>query len=230
MRFHFLTFAFFTFLNDYFFFSVCLKLNFRLPRPLVHSHFATLESKTHSISDNRVDIREMVMIFGRLADKELLLDVEGAGTPEMANCCHGGCDNCNYSRIFDSLSAGRAKWVALYTTRTLIDDRSHESPWAKIFLSDEDAISKEDFVKRIQSLPYKTQMGPPSLPKDVSADEIPSNESIEQLWNCAARNRQEGEVKEMNQSQLMDALKKVTGEPHGALWSDFIKIFDINQP
>ena len=40
-----------------------------------------------------LDERELAKIFGRLADKMILLDVPGAGTPEMVNCCHGGCDN-----------------------------------------------------------------------------------------------------------------------------------------
>ena len=34
-----------------------------------------------------IDERELAKIFGRLADKMILLDVEGAGTPEMMNCC-----------------------------------------------------------------------------------------------------------------------------------------------
>mmetsp|Transcript_22813 Transcript_22813/g.31288 ORF Transcript_22813/g.31288 Transcript_22813/m.31288 type:complete len:224 (-) Transcript_22813:72-743(-) len=220
MKVHFpLIYAFFIYLHDYFLLTACLKHNFQLLKPVIHSHFTSLKSQTVSTHD-RVDIRDSIMIFGRLADKELLLDVEGAGTPEMANCCHGGCDNCNYSRIFDSLSAGRAKWVALYTTRTLIDGRSHESPWAKIFPSEE-AISKEEFVRRIQSLPYKPQMGPPSLPQEVSAEEIPSKEAVERLWGCGL----EKPPDEMTPSQLMETLKRLTGEPHGALWSDFVKIF-----
>ena len=43
---------------------------------------------------------ELTKLFGRMADKVLLLDVPGAGTVEMMNCCHGGCDNCDFARIF----------------------------------------------------------------------------------------------------------------------------------
>lgn len=57
-------------------------------------------------NDNLINDIELIKLFGRLADKELLLDVPGAGTPEMMNCCHGGCSNCDYSRIFDSMSSG----------------------------------------------------------------------------------------------------------------------------
>ena len=49
-----------------------------------------------------LDERELAKTFGRLADKMILLDVPGAGTPEMVNCCHGGCDNCDYSSRFIS--------------------------------------------------------------------------------------------------------------------------------
>ena len=51
-----------------------------------------------------LDERELTKLFGRISDKKLLLDVEGAGTPEMRDCCHGGCDNCPYSRVFDEVS------------------------------------------------------------------------------------------------------------------------------
>ena len=50
---------------------------------------------------------------------ETMLDVPGAGTPEMKDCCHGGCDNCDYSRVFDEMNAGKAKWVACYARCTV---------------------------------------------------------------------------------------------------------------
>ena len=57
-------------------------------------------------NDDKINEIELIKLFGRLADKELLLDIPGAGTPEMMNCCHGGCSNCDYSRIFDYMSSG----------------------------------------------------------------------------------------------------------------------------
>lgn len=68
---------------------------------------------------------DLAKIFVRCSDDYLLLDVEGAGTPEMANCCHGGCDNCAFSHIFDQLESGKPKWLPLYSQRTLIDGRNH---------------------------------------------------------------------------------------------------------
>ena len=80
-----------------------------------------------------VDERELIKLFSRLADDYLLLDIPDAGTPGMMNCCHGGCDNCAYSHIFDNLSAGRPKWVPLYASRQLIDGRTHTSPGGACF-------------------------------------------------------------------------------------------------
>merc|ERR1719261_1999267 len=75
-------------------------------------------------------------VFARLADRKLLLDVPGAATPEMKDCCHGGCDNCDYSRIFDEMNAGKAKWVSCYLTQEHSDGRRHEAPIAGIFGED----------------------------------------------------------------------------------------------
>ena len=50
--------------------------------PLRAKAFSTRESKRFS-SSALSDESELVKIFGRLADKLLLLDVPGAGTPEM---------------------------------------------------------------------------------------------------------------------------------------------------
>lgn len=133
-----------------------------------------------------LDSRELTKIFGRLAAKSILLDIPGAGTPEMANCCHGGCDNCNFSHSFDNLSAGRAKWVPTYSTRTLIDGRSETAPWAGIFDSAEDAdkslvrIDKATFRERLQKLPYEMSMGPGT---SVPADELPIDGAAEAFWD-----------------------------------------------
>lgn len=102
------------------------------------------ESSTVTPTVPSIEDREIFKVFARMADKMILLDVPGAGTPEMRNCCHGGCDNCPYSHVFDQMTAGRAKWVPLYAHRKLIDDREHSSPWSVIF-EDIGATSNESF-------------------------------------------------------------------------------------
>ena len=124
------------------------------------------------------DPRELTKLFGRLSDKMLLLDVPGAGTPEMMNCCHGGCDNCDFSHVFDNLTAGRPKWVPLYAYRKLVDGRDHTSPWAEIFTSG-GGVDEAMFVARVQALPYRMTMGPG---ESVPADEVPDEEALRGLW------------------------------------------------
>ena len=96
------------------------------------------ESPLIMSSASLLDSREMTKIFGRIAAKRILLDIPGAGTRGMARCCHRGCRGCIYYRLYDNLSAERAKWVPTYSTRTLIDGRSETAPWAAIFDATED--------------------------------------------------------------------------------------------
>ena len=136
-------------------------------------------------------------LITRLADKELLLDVPGAGSPEMMNCCHGGCDNCAYSHIFDSMTSGRAKWVACYPYRRLIDGREHCSPWSVLFSSRQEdiinqasslSLTKQQFVEKFQSLPYQLTLGP-SI--SVPADEPVSSAALEHFFSILAANTSE---------------------------------------
>jgi hypothetical protein len=167
-------------------FLICLAtpcLAFKLNYNALMSETPIRRSSSKTLLTATLDSRELTKIFGRFAAKSILLDIPGAGTPEMANCCHGGCDNCNYSHSFDNLSAGRAKWVPTYSTRTLIDGRSEKAPWANIFDSPdstEEAIDKATFIERIQQLPYEMSMGPGT---SVPADETPLESAVEAFWD-----------------------------------------------
>ena len=144
------------------------------------------ESPIIMSSASLLDSRELTKIFGRIAAKRILLDIPGAGTRGMARCCHGGCRGCIYYRLYDNLSAERAKWVPTYYTRTLIDGRSETAPWAGIFDATEDTdkslvgIDKATFRERLQKLPYKLSIGPWT---SVPADEVPNDGSADIFWD-----------------------------------------------
>jgi hypothetical protein len=143
--------------------------------------------------------RELLKIFSRLADDNILLNITGAGTPEVMNCCHGGCDNCNYSHVFDNMSAGKPKWVPVYPNRKLIDGRNHMSTWSLLFIDDNSmyrdlpqddsfySISKHTFLKKLKELPSKLVLGPSML---VPINEIPNEEYLEVFWSkiCSSLN------------------------------------------
>jgi len=187
-----------------------------------------------------LDDVEMTKLFGRLADKYLLLDVPGAGTPGMINCCHGGCDNCDFSHVFDEMSSGRAKWLPLYPDRKLIDGRSHISPWASLFFEqpeeatldaqgnawmssergvNELGVDKQRFVARFKALPYRMTMGPPS--SSVQADDVPLQTSLDAFWALLTDGGSDSAL--LTPFQMASKLQQVCQAEHGALWSDFIK-------
>ena len=189
--------------------------------------FQTSTSRTSNIrlfdgGPGLSDVRELTKIFGRMSDKMLLLDVPGAGTPEMMNCCHGGCDNCDFSHVFDNMSAGRPKWVPTYSYRQLIDGRDHHSAWASIFDSEDSVLDETTFVDRIKKLPYQMNMGPPS---SVPADEEPTDETLHALWSKLIHTLHDtsSEATTIDAKQMSEALVKLTGDSHGVMFSDFKK-------
>lgn len=164
------------------------------------------------------DPLEQAKLFGRLADKELLLDVPGAGTPEMRDCCHGGCDNCDYSRIFDQMRAGKPKWVAGYAERELIDGRRHVPRWRAAFGGegvDADApLDRAAFIEAIAALEYVPSMGPrtPAPP----AGEPPSPVALGAFFDALA-----GDSGALSANQMGESLCTLTGQEHGSMWAPF---------
>lgn len=170
---------------------------------------------TEAPSAPLTDEGEMTKLFGRLADNLILLDVPGAGTVEMNNCCHGGCDNCPYSRIFDELRAGRPKWVAHYTYQEHIDGRNHSPPWVKAIFGENgsDSIGPDAFTERLASIPFKATLGPM---KSVPADEPPSPAACARFFEVLANGSSE-----ITAETMAASLGRLSGEEHGSLYRDF---------
>ena len=144
----------------------------------------------------------------------MLLDVPDAGTPGMMQCCHGGCDNCAYSSIFDELSSGRAKWVATYKYRQHCDGRDHRPPWLEIF-AEKSQINRDEFRDRVTQLPVRLTMGPPS----IVATEIPTEETINFIWQRLSFGEN------VNAEQMEEALQSLSGARNGITWDEFACIF-----
>lgn len=165
------------------------------------------------------DMNELNKIFCRMADKYLLLDIPGAGTPGMMNCCHGGCDNCDYSHVFDNLTSGRPKWIAVYRERGLIDGRTHTSRWSTMFDNAiEGKLSKIEFFDRLTRLQYQMSLGPAV---SVPPNELPSEDSLNALWDALRGDENKSET--ITSDQIVHSLKKITGVEHGITWQDWVK-------
>ena len=138
----------------------------------------------------------------------------------MVNCCHGGCDNCEFSQSFDELKAGRPKWVPNYTFLEHLDGRSHAPAWVEaLFGGPSGTATEADFVTRVRSLPYSACLGPM---KSVQADDPPS-EAVSRALFHAMRGSAEGA--ELSAEQMAASLRASTGEEFGSLWRDFKSAF-----
>ena len=191
---------------------------------------------------------EMAKLFNRMSDKFMLLDVEGAGSPGMINCCHSGCDNCEFRFRFDQMSAGRAKWVPLYPDRKHIDGRSHLAPWSVIFFDsvndfekakeevaadapflstsrgDAMSITMDRFVNKIQEMTPVLSMGPPS----GIGEEPPSTEFLRQFWRkLVSTAGVPADTQSLSPGQMSKALEALTKAEHGANWRQFSASFDL---
>lgn len=139
----------------------------------------------------------------------------------MKDCCHGGCDNCEFARVFDELRSGRPKWIALYDYREHIDGRSHKPSWVDHIFQGDDDIHRDSFSERFESIPYAACLGPP---KSVPSTEPLSAETVVALQDALFQ--LEGEkIDVLTPKQMAEGLNRMTGAEHGALWSDFEKGF-----
>jgi hypothetical protein len=169
-----------------------------------------------------VEEAQRALLFNKLADKRLLLDVEGAGTPEMTNCCHGGCDNCDFSRIFDEMNSGRPKWVPVYSRRKLIDGREHFSSWSTVLFEDKEEISQEEFVTSLKKIKSQMTLGAPSVP---STEEL-TDEACIAFYETLRNAKPPSPDTLLSINKMSQALEALTENEHGAMFGDFNKIFD----
>merc|ERR1719506_88276 len=75
-------------------------------------------------------------LFGRLADKNILLD------PSGGSCCYSGCADCEYrdpetgGYRMPEMTAARPKWIVPYWRRTFGSKggvKDHEASWSAVF-------------------------------------------------------------------------------------------------
>lgn len=183
------------------------------PRPAVHRARRAAAVRASPLEDI-----ELTRLFGRLAEKRLLLDVPMAGTAELRNCCHGGCDNCDFSRVFDEMSAGKPKWIPLYVKREFEDGRSAVSTWSTMFEGDE-LVNAAAFVDRFKKLPFTPPMG--AKKALGAADDIPSDEAVLLLWTKMAGAAGVDPTAELCASDMAAAMAEITKKEHGAMFSEF---------
>lgn len=172
--------------------------------------------------------KEAVKLFGRLAEKYILLDSSGG------MCSYSACSDCEFRlpgggyRMADQ-SAARPKWIPSYEARTKADGTTVESKWSvELFIDGKPALSKQDFVERLQALSYAPPLGGPYV--GASAASIEDTAAAECLWDLLLMSKKEDEESDGNNSKqvltkhrMSLRLKELTGGEQGLTWAGFSK-------
>ena len=118
------------------------------------------------------------------------------------------------------MSSSRVKWIVIYSTREFIDGRSHTSQWTKLFES-ADVITKKLLIERLQLLPPQISIGTPIM---ITENEMIDKRAIEFLWNKMFKILNKNNSDDIiTIEEFALALKLLTKEEHGAMWSKFIE-------
>ena len=160
-----------------------------------------------------IDKKEAVKIFGRLAEKYIMLD-DTAG-----KCCYSACADCEYRlpgggyRMADQ-SAARPKWIPSYTERKA-NGNEHTTKWSAQIFRDGPAVSLPDFVERVVALEFAPPLGGPYV--GASAAAIEDTTVVEHLFHLLV-----AEGKDVLTKHRMSLrLQELAGDDQGLNWSKF---------
>ena len=107
--------------------------------PVVMADTASAETETETetalgVKTTPIDPKDAAKIFGRLAEKYIMLDSSGG------MCCYSGCSDCEFRNpeggyIMADQSAARPKWIPCYEEKSYeLSGKEHTSKWsAEIF-------------------------------------------------------------------------------------------------
>lgn len=125
--------------------------------------WSTTEDSSTTTTAVSIDPKDAVRVFGRLAEKYIMLDESGG------MCCYSGCKDCEF-RLPDGgykmadQSASRPKWIPVYEQRTFAgQSKDHVAKWkVGIFdANDRVAVTKEEFVEALLGMEYSPPLGGP---------------------------------------------------------------------
>lgn len=187
----------------------------------LHSTTTSLEERSSrlrqstegSATEVSIDPKEAVKIFGRLAEKYIMLD-ETAGM-----CCYSACSDCEYRlpdggyRMADQ-SAARPKWIPSYVSRT-INGKEHTTKWsAELYQEGETAVDRETFAQRLVELAYAPPLGGPYV--GASAASIEDATTAARLFDVLADGKEK-----LTKARISARLKQLTEGEEGMTWPKF---------
>ena len=165
-----------------------------------------------------VSPKEAVKIFGRLAEKYIMLD-SSAGM-----CCYSACTDCEYRlpgggyRMADQ-SAARPKWIPAYETRQA-NGKEHSTKWSTEVFTDGPAVSMEDFVEKVTQLEYAPPLGGPYV--GASSAEFESTQALQSFFEILSSGKEK-----LTRHRMGQRLKELADGEEGLTWAAFSKAFDL---
>jgi hypothetical protein len=190
----------------------------RSPRSNVALHSTAEETESPvsaALPDIDLDPKEVVKVFGRLAEKYIMLD-ESAGM-----CCYSACRDCEFRlpeggyRMPDQ-SASRPKWIPVYEKKIFKGQGKKQiAKWnTEIFGGDETSVTKEEFAKAVLELDFATPLGGPFVSKSAGKTEDPT--VAECLFDILADGKET-----LSRSEMGIGLKKLSSGEDGLTWPAF---------
>mmetsp|Transcript_6144 Transcript_6144/g.8944 ORF Transcript_6144/g.8944 Transcript_6144/m.8944 type:complete len:231 (+) Transcript_6144:66-758(+) len=187
-------------------------------------------SALYSTTTTSIDPKEAVKIFGRLAEKYIMLDAS-AGM-----CCYSACTDCEYRepgggyRMPDQ-SAARPKWIPCYEERRFANlNKEHVSKWSTGIFTDGPCVTKKEFVERVVDLEFFPTLGGPYTTKTKAG--IDDTVIVEALFDLLVDSRaSEDDVDEKKELKLTrfkmsKRMKDLADGQEGLTWQMFIDALD----
>ncbi|GKY95807.1 hypothetical protein MPSEU_000541400 [Mayamaea pseudoterrestris] len=175
------------------------------------------EASSTSTTNTAVPVdtkKEAVKIFGRLAEKYIMLDALAG------QCCYSGCSDCEFRlpgggyRMADQSSA-RPKWIPNYSMREA-NGKKHETKWAiGLFPHGDEKLNMGQFVQRIRGIAYAPPLGGPSV--SASDATIENNDTAEAFFVLLVG----GEEKLLSKKKFSKRLKQLANGEEGLTYAAF---------
>lgn len=187
-----------------------------------------------------IDPKEAVKVFGRLAEKYIMLDSSGG------MCCFSACSDCEYRlpgggyKMADQ-SAARPKWIPAYEERKFESSgKEHTSKWSQeIFGEGKTFVTREEFIEKLSELEYAPALGGPFVAKtgadmmaDVEANIAEASSIPNLLFNLLSFDEKTGEYKEkLTRHRMGMNLRDLAKEGEDFLtWPTFLASLESSKP
>jgi hypothetical protein len=172
-------------------------------------------SSSSTAGDVSIDSKDAVRVFGRLAEKYIMLDESGG------MCCYSGCTDCEFRlpdggyRMADQ-SASRPKWIPVYEERSFAGQgKEHVAKWKATIFVNEPAVTKEEFVSALLGMDYAPPLGGPFVAASA-ASLVENTTVVEHLFDILA----EGKEK-LSRYKMSLRLKDLANGDQGLTWPAF---------